>query len=164
MTRERICRFFLWWAVLALSIWVGGTLFNMLVIVPLWSASPPESVRLFFSGTNFNHTIGNFFGPPWMIVRIVPIMGALAAAWPFKFHRYQLLFSAVCMTFGVIYTLSYIYPINDILFFQAGGSRSSEEIKTMADQWVFADRLRFIVMLIGYIGLLRAFSKPFVRE
>ena len=51
ITRERIVRFFLWWAVLGFSIWVGGTLFKMLVIVPLWSASPPESVHAFFKGS-----------------------------------------------------------------------------------------------------------------
>lgn len=160
MRRERITRFFLWWAVLGLSIWVGGTLFHMLVIVPLWSGQPPESIRLFFKGTEFNRTISNFFGPPWMVMRILPIFGALVSAWPSRFHRNYLLVSAVCMAFGIVYTLTYIYPINEILFIQAGGSRTSEEIKEMVRRWIFADRLRFAVGLIGYICLLRAFSKP----
>ncbi|MCI0604416.1 DUF1772 domain-containing protein [bacterium] len=150
-------------AVLGFSIWVGGTLFNMLVIVPLWSVSA-ESLQSFLKETDFERTIFHFFGPPWMAVRVVPIFSALAAAWPFRFHRLHLLVSALCMTSGIIYTIVYIYPINEVLFFQAGGSHSPEEIKAMADQWVFADRLRFSVLVIGYISLLRAFSKPLPKE
>ena len=37
------------------------------VIVPLWSSSPPESVVNFFTQTDFNTTVFNFFGPPgWL--------------------------------------------------------------------------------------------------
>jgi hypothetical protein len=31
----------------------GGTLYQMVVIVPMWSAAPPESVRAFFEGTAY---------------------------------------------------------------------------------------------------------------
>jgi len=158
--RERILRFFLWWAVLGFSIWVGGTLFNMLVVIPLWSASPPESVRLFFKGTEFNRTIVNFFGPPWMAARFLPIVAALIAGWPYQFHRRLLLVATTCMAFGILYTITYIYPINQILFFQPGGQRDAEEIKAMVRQWIFADRLRFSISIVGYICLLRAFSRP----
>ncbi len=40
---------------------------------------------------------------------------------------------------------------------QAGADKSAEEIRTMVDKWIFADRLRFAVMLIGYFFLLKAF-------
>jgi hypothetical protein len=67
----------LWLSVLALSTWVGGTLYQMLVVVPLWSASPPESVHAFFRGTDYNRTVFNFFGPPFMLARNVPLVAAL---------------------------------------------------------------------------------------
>lgn len=73
----RILRVLLWVSVIMASAWIGGSLFNMLVIVPLWSASPPESVRGFFAGTDFNRTIRNFFGPPWMVARNAPVLAAL---------------------------------------------------------------------------------------
>ena len=41
--RDRILVFLLWVAVLFQARWFGGTLYQMLVIVPLWSASPPCS-------------------------------------------------------------------------------------------------------------------------
>jgi hypothetical protein len=69
-----------WLAVLGHSVRVGGTPYQMLVIVPMWSASPPESVRAFFSGTRYNETIRNFFGPQYMAARLAPLCGAYSRA------------------------------------------------------------------------------------
>jgi hypothetical protein len=158
--RERLLRFFLWWAVIGFALWFGGTWFHMVVVVPLWSSSPPESVRAFFGGTDFNRTIWNFFGPPWMVVRNLPLILALITAWPLRVQRRLLLVAVACMTFGVLYTLFYIYPINNVLMTQAGGAGSDEQIREMVRQWIFADRLRFIVGIFGFVCLLRVFAMP----
>jgi hypothetical protein len=52
---------------------------------------------------------------------------------------------------GIVFTSTYIYPINEVLLNQAGGGNSAEEIQKMASKWIFADRMRFAVMFIGYI-------------
>ena len=160
-TRTRITQTLLWLAVIGLSIWVGGTLYQMLVIVPLWNASPPESIRYFFLGTRYNQTIWNFFGPPWMVARMVPLVGALLFGWHLSSHRKWLLVTVICMAFGVVFTLFYIYPINNVLFLQAGGNHGAEEIRAMARQWIIADRVRFGVGCVGFLALLRALSIPF---
>lgn len=51
---NKLFNFFLRWAVIGFSIWVGGTIFSMTVIVPMWSEDPPQSVADFFTGTSFN--------------------------------------------------------------------------------------------------------------
>ena len=163
-TRERVFRFFLWWAVLGYAVWVGGTVFSMLVIVPLWSASPPESVREFFQGTNFNRTVGHFFGPPWMVLRNLPVLGALVAGWPYRIHRRYLLVSAACLLVAVVFTLAYVYRINEVLMIRAGGAAGPDEIRRMVRQWIFADRLRFGVGFVGFLFLLRAFRTPVPGE
>ena len=160
-TRDRIAQILLWLAVLGLSVWVGGTLYQMLVIVPMWSSSPPESVRAFFLGTRYNETIWNFFGPPFMAARLAPLLGALLVGWHLRQHRKWLLVAASSMIFGVVFTLAYVYPINDVLFLQAGGNHSPEEVQGMARQWIAADRVRFGVGVIGFLALLRALSIPF---
>lgn len=162
--RNRIAQISLWLAVIGLSVWVGGTLYQMLVIVPMWNSSPPESVRAFFLGTGYNETIWNFFGPPFMIARNAPLLSALLFAWHLPQHRKWLLLAALCMAFGVVFTLAYIYPINEALFAQAGGNRSSEEIQAMARQWVIADRVRFGVGCVGFLASLRALSIPLPSE
>src|ERR671910_2156365 len=89
--RNRIAQVLIWLAVLGMSVRVGGTLYQMLVIVPMWSASPPESVRAFFLGTRYNETIWNFFGPPFMAARLLPFVGALIFGWHLSNHRPWLL-------------------------------------------------------------------------
>lgn len=116
----------------------------MLVIVPLWKASPPETVRSFFQGTEYNRSISNFFGPPFIVARNAPIIGALFAGWYLPRHRRALLVAVLCfIVFGAVYTFVSIYPINTVLFEQAGGNRSPEEVRAMATEWTFRDRLRF---------------------
>ena len=160
MNRERLLRVFLWWAVLASAIWVGGTLYQMVVVVPLWSSSPPESVRSFFGGTRYNETIWNFFGPPWMAARVVPILGALVTSWKWPPHRRLLLIVVACSVFVLVFTFAYVYPINSVLIAQAGGTASPDEIRSMVQRWILADRFRFGIGTLSFLVLLRAFGLP----
>lgn len=158
--RNVLFQFFLWWAVLGFSIWAGGTIFSMTVIVPMWSESLPKSAVDFFGNTSFNKHIFNFFGPPWMAARSLPILAVLALGWRSQLHRRYLLITAGVMIVAIIFTIAYIYPINDVLMIQAGRGRSAEEIQSMAHRWILADRARFVFMLIGYYFLLKAFRLP----
>ena len=79
--RNRIAQVLQWLALLGLSVWVGGTLYQMLVVMSMWSASPPESVRAFIMGTRYNETIWNFFAPQYMAARRAPLFGPLLAGW-----------------------------------------------------------------------------------
>lgn len=155
-----VFNFFLWWAVIGFSIWVGGTIFSMTVIVPMWSEAPPQSVTDFFTNTSFNKYIFNFFGPPWMAIRNLPLLIALILGWQSKPHRRYLLITFISLVIGIIFTFTYIYPINEVLMTQAGGGKSGDEIQALTDKWIFADRMRFAVMLVGYFFLLRAFRLP----
>ena len=144
--RNRVTQIFLWLAILSMSIWVGGTIYQMAVIVPLWSASPPESVRTFFLGTQFNSRIGNFFGPHLMPFRALPILGVLIVGWNLRRHRKYFLLMAACTVVGIAWTFGYIYPINDVLFTQAGASHSAEEVRTAVRNWILADRVRLAIL------------------
>ena len=93
-----------------------------------------------------------------MAIRNLPVLIALVLGWYSKQHRQYLLITIISLIIGIIYTITYIYPINDILMTKAGANQSEEEIRTMVDKWIFADRLRFVVMLIGYFFLLKAFK------
>ena len=148
---------FLWWSVIGMSIWVGGTIFSMSVIVPMWSKTPPDSVRFFFGQTTFNKYIWNFFGPPWMAIRNLPLFITLVLGWNFRPQREYLVMAGICVLFGIIYTLTYVYPINDVLMTKAGGENTAEQIKAMVTKWIFADRFRFVIMLVGYLFVLKAF-------
>lgn len=158
--RHRILNGLLWYSVLAWGTWFGGTLYQMLVIVPMWSASPPESVYSFFLGTDYNRTIFHFFGPPFMVARVVPIFIALALAWNLPRHRAALGIAVLCLIATIFFTFAYIYPINAVLFTQAGADLSGADIAELVRNWIWADRLRFAVGVVALVALLQAFRLP----
>lgn len=150
--------FFLWFSVISLGLWVGGTLFHILVVQPLWTGNPPGSVQFFFTRTKFNETIWNFFGPPWMIARLLPLFLCIYLGWnQAEGQKLYLLIAGICWVFITVYTLAYIYPINEILFKQAGGNNSAEIIIALVKKWLFADRFRFVIGTVGYLCLLHVF-------
>jgi hypothetical protein len=130
----------------------------MVEAVPTWSARAPESVRAFFRDTEFSRHKVRFFGPATMVTRNLPLILALACAWPQ--HQAWLLWAIGCFAFGLVLTLGYIYPINAILFNHGGGAASSSEIRSMVSRWVFADSARFAAGLVGLFAVLMVFRLP----
>ncbi|WP_448699383.1 anthrone oxygenase family protein [Mucilaginibacter sp. AW1-3] len=162
--RKQLFTFCTWWAVIGASIWIGGTVYMMCVINPQWSSNPPGTVRFFFTKTEFNQYIWYFFGPPFMVLRsILPQLLVLIFGWHSKVHRRYLLITLGCTLATVLYTVICIYPINDVLMFKAGGNNTAEAIGRMVKNWIFADRIRFAINLVGYYYLLMAFKQPLVN-
>jgi hypothetical protein len=159
MSRELVVKILLWYNVLSLGIWVGGTLYQMAVVVPMWSASPPESVRAFFQGTSFMTTIRTFFGPVTQVARALPTFVLAAVAWKYE-ARPWIVACAATLVVGLVMTRAYIYPMNDVLFEKAGGDLSPDAVRALVRTWILADRMRFAIMTGGYLCLLRAFSLP----
>ncbi len=95
----------------------------------------------------------------------MPLVAALIAGWHLPRHRRASLIATVCFTlFGAIFTVFYVYPINAVLFEQAGGNLGTEQIRALATQWVFRDRVRFGIGLIGFVAVLHAFRLPIPDE
>jgi anthrone oxygenase-like protein len=159
--RKNLFTIAIWWAVIGGSVWIGGTVYMMSVINPQWSNNPPESVKHFFTQTSFNKYIWNFFGPPFMLLRtVVPQLLSLIVSWKSKIHKQYLLITFTCTIIAVLFTLFYIYPINNVLMFQAGGQNTPEAIRQMVSKWIIADRMRFFINFFGFIFLLKAFRLP----
>lgn len=159
MTRANLLLWSLWLSVILLALWVGGTLYQMLVIVPLWTASPPASLRAFLTA-DYPGTVLNFFGPPFIAARTLSLVVALVAGWKFAMHRSALLVALACWLIVVGFTLLYIYPINDDLFGAALSRLGDEEARNLLQRWIIADRARFAVGCVGFIALLFAFRLP----
>lgn len=136
-----------------MGIWVGGTVYQMVAVVAIWSVAPSESFRAFFQGAEYNRTIFHFFGPPFMTARLIPTIIAFALG-----------VAVVCLAAKVIFALAYVYPINAVLFEQAGGAHSVIEITDMVRTWIGADRIRFGVGIVAFVAILRAFRLPLPRQ
>ena len=160
MIRHGIVDLLLWYNVLSLGIWCGGTLYQMLVIVPLWSAAPPQSVRRFFTTTGYTRTINHFFGRRTQALRAIPLFLLPIAGWAYPDLRLWLTIPALAMAIALAMTLAYIYPINDVLIFKAGDDLDATTIQQLTRRWIVADRIRFAIMTIGFLALLYAFRLP----
>jgi hypothetical protein len=144
------------YCVVAWATWFGGTLYQMLVVVPIWAGSPPDSLRHFFEGTPYNRTILRFFGPRFMAARCLPAALALAVAWPWPLVRALLAVALVCIVVAVVLTFRWVYPINRVLFEQPAGSRPAVLTAKLAARWIALDRLRFAIVSVAFAALLWA--------
>lgn len=162
--RKKLFIFFLWLSVINLSIWIGGTLFHMTVVLPLWSQPLPDSVYRFFGGTRAYEYLLDFYGPQWMVIRIAPIIISLLLGWRYKQHRNCLLITILTIALSVILSIVVVFPINDVIMGKGGGSSSPEDIKRMVNTWIWADRIRFVLVSIGYLFLLWAFRIPMITK
>jgi hypothetical protein len=158
--RQKMFTIFMWLAVINLSIWIGGALFHMIVVLPIWSQPLPGSVKEFFGGTRAYEYLLDFYGPKWMAIRILPVIIALLFAWHSRQHRNFLLVTVSTLAVGILLTIFYVYPINDAIMAKAGEGSSPEEIKQMVKSWILADRIRFALIFVGYFFLLWAFRRP----
>ena len=162
--RKKLFIIFLWLSVINLSIWIGGTMFHMIVVLPLWSRPLPGSVENFFGGTRAYEYLLDFYGPMWMLIRILPIIIALLLGWNSKRHRYFILITLLTIAIGIILSITVVFPINEVIMAKAGVGSSPEEIKRMVHTWIQSDRLRFAVIFVGYLFLLWAFRLPYVNQ
>jgi hypothetical protein len=158
--RHKLLTICLWLSVINLSIWIGGTLFHMIVVLPLWSHHPPDSVRAFFGGTRAYEYLLDFYGPRSMVIRITPIVLALGLGWNSGRHRNLLSITVLTIAIGLVLSVLIVFPINEALMARAGEGTTPEDIERMVDTWVLADRARFALLSVGYFFLLWAFRLP----
>ena len=132
--RRKLFILFLWLSVINLSVWIGGTLFHMIVVLPIWSKLLPGSVSDFFGATLAYEYLLDFYGPQWMVIRIVPVIIALLLAWNYKRHRRLLLVTFLTIMIGVIGSIVFIFPINEVIMANAGEGMTASEITQMINQ------------------------------
>jgi uncharacterized membrane protein len=145
----------LWIAAITLAISVGGNLFQAMVIDPVWSASPPESVKT-FAGTPFLAALKTFHTNPLFLVGLICLLASPFLAWNSPGMRKWLLIAAGCYLLVIFATVLYFWPINNALFTGARKAADTATIAAMARRWIYADRIRFAFRLAAFLCVLRA--------
>src|SRR6187200_1392246 len=75
--RNSISSVCLWIAILSAVIGVGGNLFQMMVVDPLWSAAPPASVQAYFSDARHFEALRRFHNNPFLSVVLLCHLSSL---------------------------------------------------------------------------------------
>lgn len=153
---QKIGQFFLWIAVIAWSFWLGGLIYEMVVIMPLWSANLPNSVLEWNARPNFVVNPTRFYLPIVITVILSSLLGMILS-WKTSNQRLWLILSTVCGVTAFVFTLIYFFPKNDVLFRNQNAGLSGEEITAIAHAWLSANYVRAAIMAIGLFSALKVF-------
>lgn len=156
---QKTGEFLLWIAVIAWGFWLGGLIYEMVVIIPLWSGNLPNSVIEWNSRPDYRVNPTRFYLP---IVVILILSSSLATVlnWKCRNRRIWLILSTICVITAFVFTLIYFFPKNDVLFRFQNSGLSGEEITAIAHSWIQGNYIRVAIMILGLFAALKAFSLP----
>lgn len=153
---EKITQILLWISVVAWSLWFGGLMYEMVVVMPLWSASLPESVSEWNSRPKYV-TNPTGFHAPIAVATVLSSLLALIFGWKSPKNRAWLGLSAACSALVLAFTIIYFFPKNEVIFRNQIAGLSGEEISTIARSWMTANWARVALMMLGFFAALRVF-------
>jgi hypothetical protein len=132
------------------GIWCGGQVFNELMIVPKWSASPPESLRIYDALPSKG---GLPFFPLFNPLFAVLASGAAVAAWKSaRRARKWLALSAGTSVVVSVALILYLAPLVGSMFQHSiAGDLPAAEIIAGVEQWKLGNKVRLIVELFGFV-------------
>lgn len=137
-------------------------MYEMVVILPLWSSAPPESVIAWNSRPQFIINPTQFYLPV-ALTCVLSSSGAFVAAWKVgKNWRWHLISAASAIaTLG--FTLAFFFSKNEVLFRNQHGGLSGGEITAIANAWIAGNWVRVVIMAIGFLASLSALSAVALR-
>jgi len=162
--RFSIERFFLWLFVIVLGIEIGAGLYETLVVVPLWSASPPDSVVAYYQHNTSNPQLAlNPGGRFWMVN--TPLVGLLAVAALLSGlktrpeHRRWRIVATRAAIIVVAATFAWFVP-NIMILNEGGRGLSADQIASLSNWWVRLNWVRVVVYSTGWLAGLCALTVP----
>jgi hypothetical protein len=137
-------------SVVVWGIWCGGQVCNELMSVPIWSASPPESLKV-YSGLPKKGSVPFFplFNPLFVVLAV----GAAFAAWrSARVSRKWLALSALIAVAVFISLVFYLVPLVGSMFrHSVAGDLPAAEIVAGVERWKVGNRVRLLVELFGFV-------------
>lgn len=163
--QARMTRGLLWVSVIAWGVLLGGKLFDHVVLVGAWSASPPESLSLLPYGERFPVDTGDYFFPS-SVALLVCSLGLFISGWRTpRGYRLSLFLPPLMLLVILVFTIRWFWPANAALWHVAQGApdamQDPSEIAGMVRQWVAFDRVRIVAGLVAFLLCIRAISVPF---
>jgi len=147
---------FLWISVIAWAFWLGALVYEMNVIIPLWSSNLPESVIEWNSRPNFRMNPTPHY-VPLALTTVISSVLALLFGFIAKQRIVGLFVSAACACVTLAFTILYFFAKNDVLFRGENAGLSGPEITNIANAWITGNWVRVSIMAIGFFAAMWAF-------
>ena len=137
-------------SVVVWGIWCGGQVFNELMTIPKWSASPPESLKTY---AELPSAGGAPFFPLFNPLFVVLAIGAAIAAWKFARRSRRWLALSALIALAVFFSLIlYLAPLVGSMFrHSVAGDLPASEIVAGVERWKLGNRIRLVVELFGFV-------------
>ena len=147
--RHKLASVLLIASVIVWGIWCGGQVFNELMTVPMWSASPPESLKVYAALPSKG---GAPFFPLFNPLFVVLAIGAALAAWKFARRSRKWLALSALIAVGLFISLVfYLAPLVGSMFAHSvAGDLPASEIVAGVEKWKLGNRIRLGVELFGF--------------
>ena len=148
--RNKIALVILTASVFVWGIWCGGQIFNEMMTVPKWSASPPESLKAYDALPSKG---GLPFFPLFNPLFVVLAVGASVAAWKSaRRSRKWLALSAGTSVVLFIALTFYLAPLIQGMFQHSiAGDLPAADIVAGVEKWRIGNRIRLVVELFGFV-------------
>jgi hypothetical protein len=132
---------------------IGGGLFEHIVLVPLWSVSPPSSFAIIQPNTGV--PLQNFWIPVHAAITVF-IISSLILTWKERKVRYLLLFGLA--SYIIMRVWSALFFIREMLEFQKVplDSQPSAELSARVANWIFWSWFREPLDIITFLCFLLA--------
>ena len=136
-------------SVVVWGIWCGGQVFNEMMTVPIWSASPPQSLKAY---AELPRKGGLPFFPIFNPLFVILAIGAAVAAWKSARRSRKWLVLSASIAVAVLISLIYLAPLVGSLFTHSvAGDLPAADIMAGVERWTFGNRVRLIVELFGFV-------------
>lgn len=146
-------KLFLWVAVVAATIGLGGKFFDMFIIAPAWAAAPPDSLKLMPYGPNYPLDPGDFFIPVSILI-IISYLGAMIAGRKGSaMVKVLLVLPFILVLIGAVATPTLFWPMIRELYGSGQGTivHTQAELTALVRRWFVLDVLRTLLLVGGLV-------------
>jgi hypothetical protein len=154
MKRLNVGQIFLWLFVLSAGILLGGSIFEGVVLTPLWAGSLPDSVTRWPYGS----IQARFFMVVTPLYGLFSLALAVASRWMPRRQRKWALVAGLSGVVVIIATSLFFIPILQKTQATRGAGLSGEEITRLVRQFETWHWGRWAVITLGWVAGLRALS------
>jgi hypothetical protein len=153
-TRSITAQVVLWLFVLSAGILLGGSIFEGIVLTPLWAGSLPESVTQWQHGS----IQGKFFRIATPFYALFSLALVIVAWWMPPRQRMWAVAAGLCGILVIIATFLFFLPILNKTQATRGAGLSGEEITTLVNRFITWHWLRWAAIIGSWTAGLRALS------
>jgi hypothetical protein len=154
MMKRSIAQIVLWLYVLSAGILLGGSIFEGVVLTPLWAGSLPESVTQW----QYGGIQAKFFMIVTPLYALFSLALIIASWWMPRRQRKWALAAGLLGIIVIVATFLFFLPILEKTQVTRGAGLSGEEITRLVNQFITWHWARWAAITVGWIAGLRALS------